>query len=323
MARNIVKDYVDYDKKNIKEYINIITEEKLNSKIVDMIVETYIGVRYYDMYEHIKNYPIDNVEYYVIENFKKKFNDKNKEKNTPLIIDALIILRYVILYEKYCKNKNAIKQLNGYEEKLRKKYDDTQVIVSGLLKKIKDNTHKKEKFLNNLLSSDFSIVKNETSIKNIYNLYFDNSVKIPDLFSEIAIDRVYNSGIIYEDRMTVFYLLTTREILVDMENFNTEVKYLIDFPNSLIGKRNKLLALLKIIDSDYLKERMVLKVLYSEYLKKKDDYDKLIHDGYSLVVKIDDNVKDNIALLKIFTYISIEKDKYIKELDEFDNVILL
>ena len=38
MARNIVKDYIDYDKKFLREYIDIITEKKLNTKICDMII---------------------------------------------------------------------------------------------------------------------------------------------------------------------------------------------------------------------------------------------------------------------------------------------
>ena len=323
MAHNIVKDYIDYDKKFINEYIDIITEKKLNSKICDMIIDTYINVRYYDLYEHVKKYPIDNIEHYVTENFKRQFNDKNKEKNIPLVIDALIVLRYVTLYEKYCKNKSALKQLTSYEEKLKDKYDDTKILISSLIKSIKDNTHKKEKYLSGLLSNDFNVVKEETSMKNVFDLSFQNSVKIPDLFSEIAIDRVYNNGVIYEDKMLVFYLLTTREILVDMENFNYDNKYLVDFPNSLIGKRNKLIALLKIIDTDYVKERMILKVFYSEYIDKKDDYDKLIHDGYSLAIIIDGNIENSLVLLKVFTYIIVYDKQQEKELNDFDNVIVV
>ena len=153
-------------------------------------------------------------------------------------------------------------------------------------------------------------------------MYFDNNVKIPDLFSDIAINRVYNSGIINEDKMTVFYLLTEREILVDMENFDSDNKYLIEFPQSLIDKKNKLSSLLKTMDSDYLKERMIFKVLYSDYLNKKDDYDKLIHDGYSLAVIIDEEV-NNTTLLNIFSYIILEGNKYKNILKEFDNVICI
>ena len=323
MARNILKDYIDYDKKFLREYIDIITEKNLNSKICDMIVDTYINVRYFDMYEHVKEYPIYNVEYYVTDNFNKLFSDKNKGKNIPLVVDTLIVLRYVFLYEKFYKDKKNSKQLSGYEDKIKNKYENTKILITDLIKKIKDNTQKKEKFINGLLSNDFSVVKNKTDIKDVYDLYFDNSVKIPDLFSELAINRVYNSGIVYEDRMTVFYMLTIREILVDMINYQNNYKYLVDFPDSLIGKRNKLSALLKLIDSDYLKERMIIKVLYSEYLEKKDDYDKLIHDGYSLAVIINDEININVVLLKVFAYIIILDSQYKKELNDFDNVILL
>ena len=323
MARNIIKDYLDYDKNCLKEYINTITNKKLNSKICDMIVDTYVNVRYYNMYEQVKKYPIDNIEYYVIENYKKQFSDKNKDKTIPLIVDALIMVRYVILYEKYSKNKSAVKQLVNYEEKIKDKFSDTEVLVSGLFKAVKDNFHKKEKYLNELLSNDFSVVKNNTNIKNVYDLYFDNSVKIPDLFSDIAISRVYNNGIIYEDKMLVFYNLTVREVLLDMTNYEYNIKYLVDFPSSLISKRNKLLALLKIIDLDYLKERIIFKVFYSEYVNNKDDFDKLIHDGYSLAVIIDDDIKGNKVLLSIFSYILIDNIKFKEGLDDFDNIVLL
>ena len=321
MARNIVKEYIDYDKKFLREYIDIITEKKLNAKICDMIIDTYVNVRYFDMYEHIKDYPIYNVEHYITENFNKQFSDKNKKKNIPLVLDSMIVLRYVFLYERYHKDKKSAKKLEFYEDKIKNKYDSSKIVVSNLIKMIKDNIHKKEKFMSGLLSNDFYVTKIETNNKYVYDLSFDNNVKIPDLFSDIAIDRVYNSGIIYEDRMTVFYLLTIREVLDDMINYRNEIKYLVDFPDSLIGKRNKLSALLKLIDLDYLKERMILKVLYSEYLEKKEEYDKLIHDGYSLAVIIDIDLKNSVVLLRIFTYIIINDSKYEKVLDDFDNVI--
>ena len=324
MARNIVKDYIEYDKSFLKNYINTITEKQINNKMCDMIVDTYVNVRYYDTYEHIKKYPIDNIEYYAVENLKKTFDDKSMKNNIPLIVSALIIIRYVLLIEKYFKNKNASKELEQYENKLKEKYDNTKVVVSNLIKEIKDNYHKKEKFLNKLLSNDFCVVKRETNLDNVHDLFFDNSVKIPDLFSDIAISRVYNSGIIYEDRMIVFYLLTTREILVDMINYDYEKKYLLDFPKVLLDKRNKLSNLLKLIDTDYLKERMILKVLCTEYLDKKDDYDNLIHEGYSLAIEMNGVIKDSTIFLNVFTYIIVnnENDKKLLEKD-FNNIILI
>ena len=324
MARNIVKDYIEYDRNFLRDYINIITEKKLNSKIVDMIIDVYINVRYFDINEHIKDYPIDNIEYYVVERFKKEFSDKNQDKNIPLITSALVILRYIFLVEKYSKNKNAIKQLDNYEERIKEKYDDTKILISNLVKDIKDNLRKKEKYINKLTSSDFSVVKYETNIKNLNDLVLDNTVKIPDLFSEIAINRVYNSGVIYEDRMLVFYILTVREILIDMINYNYDRRYLIDFPSSLLDKKNKLTNLFKTFDLDYLKERIILKVLFSDYLDKKDEYDKLIHEGYSFAIEMDIEIENNTTLLNIFSYIIVNNEKDKKLLEKyFDNIVLI
>ena len=324
MAHNIARNYIDYDRNFLTEYINVITEKKLNSKIVDMIVDIYINIRYFDMYEHVKEYPIDNIEYYIIEKFKKEFNDKNKEKNIPLITSALIIIRYVFLIEKYSNNKKAIKQLDDYEEKIKEKYSNTNILISNLMKDIKSNNHKKEKYINKLVSNDFSVVKYETNINNLADLSLDNTVKIPDLFSEIAINRVYNNGVIYEDRMLVFYILTVREILIDMINYDYDKRYLIDFPCSLLDKKNKLSKLFKIFDLDYLKERIVLKVLFSDYLDKKDDYDKLIHDGYSFAIEMDIEIENNTTLLNIFSYIIVnnERDREILK-KYFDNIVMM
>ena len=323
MARNIVKDYLDYDREILKEYVNTITEKKLGNKISDMIVDTYINVEYFDMYEHVKKYPIDNFEYYVKENFKKDFLDKNKDKNILLINDALIILRYVALLEKYGKNDKMVKLLTDYEEKLKNKYKDTKILITPLIKLIKDNLHNKDKFLNGALSNDFVVIKKNTNIENVYDTYFESDVKIPDLFSDVAINRVYNSGAIHEDKMLVFYHLVDREILLDMINSEYKSIYLVDFPGSLIDKKTKLVTLLKIIDLDYLRERVILKIGYHDYMEMKDEYDSLIHQGYSFAVIIDDDIKNNIGLLNVFSYILVsdeDKDEFMKK---FDNVILI
>ena len=70
------------------------------------------------------------------------------------------------------------------------------------------------------------------------------------------------------------------------------------------------------------KERMILCVNYSDYTSNKDEYDKLIHDGYSLAVVIDDDVKGNMVLLNVFTYIIIDYEKYQSKFEDFDNVIM-
>ena len=320
MARNIFKDYLDYDKNFLREYINTITEKKINSKICDMIIDTYVNIRYFNDYEPVKATMIDNIEYYVVDNYIKNFEEKDKKKNARYIVDSLILIRYIMLLEKD-SDKRLERKVKKLEEGIKKKYQDTNVIIIDLIKTIKDNIRKKGKFITNLSSSDFSLSKKNTDKENVCEVFLDNSIKIPDLYSEIAINRVYNTGIIYEDRMLVMYLLTVRELLIDSINRNYDNKYLLDFPNILLEKRNKLSTLLKTIESDYLKERMILEVRYSDYEANKERYEDLIHEGYSFAVRIDKEIEDSMILLNVFSYILLDEKQNKKLFKNFDNVI--
>jgi hypothetical protein len=173
---------------------------------------------------------------------------------------------------------------------------------------IKEDIHKKKKFINGLLSNDFRVTEKNTNLTGVFDLVFENDVKIPDLFSMVAINRVYNTGVINEDKMTVFYILATREILVDMVNFDYGKVYLLDFASDLLDKRNKLANLLKIFDIDYLKERMILKVGYQEYLKNKDRVDELIHDGLSFAIVLGQDFDNSLILLDIFTFVIVDAE---------------
>ena len=168
---------------------------------------------------------------------------------------------------------------------------------------LKSNYYKKEKFLGEILSNDFSVDKKETNLENVFDVILDNSINIPDLFSDIAVNRVYNTGVINEDKMLVYYTLLSREILLDMINYDYNKKYLISFPESIIDRSNKLENLLKIIDLDYLKEKIVMEISYHDYKEYKDSYDYLIHKGYSFAVIIDDEIKDDIVTFNVFAYI--------------------
>ena len=163
----------------------------------------------------------------------------------------------------------------------------------------------------------------DTNLAGVYNLCFENTVKIPDLFSNIAINRVYNNGTINEDKMLVLYLLASREVLKDIVSFNYGNVYLLDFDNNLLNKRNKLNNLLKIFDNDYLKERMIIKINYKNYLDNKDSVDELIHSGYSFAIIIDSEYNDGTVLLDIFTYIIVTSEGDYPLLKKYKNVVYL
>jgi hypothetical protein len=56
-------------------------------------------------------------------------------------------------------------------------------------------------------------------------------------------------------------------------------------------------------------------------LTNKDNYDSLIHDGYSFAVIIDGDVKEDMVLFNIFSYIIVDNDEDEKVFNEYRNVI--
>ena len=121
MARNIFKDYLDYDKNFLKEYINAITDKKINSKICDMIVDTYINIRYFNNYEPVKATIIDNIEYYVVNNYIRDYIEKDKKKNAEYIVESLILIRYIMLLE-----RDSDKRI---ERKIKKLVNETILLI--------------------------------------------------------------------------------------------------------------------------------------------------------------------------------------------------
>ncbi len=324
MSRNIVKDYVNFDKECMTKYINTVTNKSLSSKLVDVITTTYIDVRYYNMYECALEYPIENIGHYIKKNVDKYLeNKKANESINKAINDSLWIIKYVLFYEKINNDKKLHQMLLDLEQKVRDSFKASDKVKNELFDSIRKNTNNKRKFIRGLTSNEFSVVPKKTNIYNVYVMDFLNNVKIPELFSQMAISRVYNTGAISEDKYLVFYTLVSNVILADILAFNYDTYYLVEFNPMLLVKNKKLNNIFHIIDLDILKEKVIFQITYEDYLVGKETIDKLIHNGYSFAVIITDEFKEDLVLLDIFSYIVLDgKLSNIKGLEEKNNVII-
>ena len=52
MSRNIVKDYVDYNRKELIEYFNLIFNGKSFKGLANKMADIYTDLRYYNLYKH-------------------------------------------------------------------------------------------------------------------------------------------------------------------------------------------------------------------------------------------------------------------------------
>lgn len=326
MSRNVVKDYINFDKECMHKYIDIVTNKKVHSRIVDEMLKTYVDVRYYNIYDPVNEYSIENIGYYIKENVNKLIqNKKVNDDEKKAINNALWIIKYVLFYEKINNDKSLQKMLLDLEEKIRSSFKASDKKKDDLFTSIRRNTSAKRKFIRGLSSNEFSVERQNTNLLNVYMLKFFNSVKIPELYSETAIRRVYNNGSIGEDKYLVFYTLSSVIVLSDLLGFNYDRTYIMDFNSVLLVKKNKLNSLFRIIDLDILKEKLIMKISIDEYITFKDQVDQLIRNGYSFAINMDESfkkIKDNVPF-DVFTYIIFDgKIENIKDFPNIDKVII-
>ena len=87
---------------------------------------------------------------------------------------------------------------------------------------------------------------------------------------------------------------------------------IVDFPISIFEKEQKLNRLINIIDNEIVKNNIIIKFKYSDYLVNKDQINTWIKDGFQVAVKIDEeyNYDDSSKIwLDIFTYVIVDTNK--------------
>ena len=135
------------------------------------------------------------------------------------------------------------------------------------------------------------------------------NIKFPKLYSEYAIDRVFTSGTIAEDRLLVEYYLMTNIIINDMRACIFDRFYLVDFEPTIFDDKQRLEKLLGVANNDCFKNQVILKVKYDEFAKYGNNIKDMIKDGYSFAIKVDKEIdKSEYILFDIFKYIIVEKD---------------
>lgn len=327
MSRNIVNDYILYDKDCIRRYLETIVKDSFDDELIGVIVETYVDVRYYDLYDQIDESLSKTLDYYVesnvlkyLKNSEKKISDSKIKKSIGL---SLWLIKYLLYFEKATTDRKLTKLLENLEIELRKKFDNVdETIKDELFTLIKNNVNSKKKFVRKLRSNDFHLELLDTNNLLVYNVNLISDVEVPDLFSEIAINRVYNSGIIKEDKQLVLLTLVSSLVLENILEYNYKTNYIVEFDCSLLSKRNKINNLLKIVDLDLLKDKISFRIKYSEFINNKDAFYEYIKKGYKFAIILDESFDGNNQLLDIFSYIIVNESAVNDYLTSKENIII-
>lgn len=310
MANNISKEYISFCKKNINTYAKMILEKHYQKEIFNTYLDIYINVRYYNQYENIHKSYGQNINYYLknktIELIKNKENDKKRIENNYLIYKYILYLDDVV-------ELTSIPALIEDIILFRKKnlfLEDNTNFIKEFTALVKENEKRKKNYLKSFDNNKFTLNIIKTNNKNVYFTDLSYNINFPKIYSEYSINKVYKSKIVNEDKIFIIYNLINKQILDNAIKGIYNINYIVDFPLSIFEKNDKLNRLFNTIDDEIVKENIIIKLKYSDYLSYKNEIIDYIKNGYKFAIELDEtfDYKETSKIwLEIFKYIIVDK----------------
>ena len=313
----VVEEYIEFSKKNILKYLKLILEKYYDKEIVESLVETYINIRYYNIDQKTKNLE-KNINYYLKQKVTEILDEK--EEKIKIIFYTFKYILYFDNVKEYDNLKNIIEEIVEYRKSISLENDEFKDEITKL---IKENEKRKQKYLEAFKSDHFLLDQIKTNKKNVYFVELKNNIKFNKIYSSYSINKVYNSGLVNEQKDFIIYYQISIEILKNaiIGNFNQE--YIVDFPLSILEKKQKTIRLFSIVNNEMIKNSLILKFTYSSYLENKNQINEWIKEGYKVAIIIDEkyNYEEKQKMwLEIFNYIIVDQEK--KGFFDDENIII-
>lgn len=304
MEYNIINEYVSFLMRQYNGFFKIALGDKYQKKICDSFLEKYMSVRYYNETNYSKEKDIVNrLNQELIDVYDTLVDDENEDtlKNIVALFGYIIFFDDINYVEDISELINALVD----DENITIEHNDN---IKRDLKSWYVNFKKlKEKFNSTLSTNEFELIEKRI-YRRIYQLVLQHNVKISNLYSEFAINKAYNSGLISEDKLFITYILGSLLVLNNAINLDFTRHYVVNFVNSLFGKEKKMNRLFNVLNNPLAKKMIHIRISYFDYLNNKNKVNKLINDGYSFGIEIDEHFDENINELVLFPYIFIRED---------------
>ena len=323
MEYNIISEYVDYIKKTYLSFFRILLKSKYNRSICEKFVNKYIDVRYYNEtnYPKIKDI-LNRVNKELVDVYEDVYtiNDENMLKN------IVALFGYILYFDEVYQVTEDVQLVDALikDENIKIDHDDeTKKELRDWYIAYRKN---KNKFDGLFESKEFGLLENQIYRKT-YMLKLEQNVKISNLYSEYAIDRSFNTGVINEDKQFITYIMASNLILTNAKRLDFSRKYIVDLPNSLFSKIKKMNRLFEILNNPLAKKEIIVKLCYNDYIKNRDMITSRINKGYLFALEIDDNFDGNMDEFVLFPYVLVDEeneyyDAIMNEKDKIDTKIV-
>ena len=312
MTINLANKYIELTKKEIISYLKLVFGNKFVKKYSDMYIKKYIEIRYYNFYDYdtsrtLRKKILDNLRDLAEELCIDHIEDRE-------IIDQMCVFFYYILYFDNVSRVKSIEQTIEKIYKLRKRVleKEEEEFKKELYNIVKEYKKEKEQLLDRFNQEEFFIkLTNYPKKLNIYRVNLKYNIKFPLVYSEFAINKAFNIGLINEDKLLIEYYLVANRVLKDVLKQNFTREYILEFTDKLLDKPNKLKNLLNIIDNNAIKDKVSIKLKYETFIENKEKIYELMRNGYKITIILDNSFKPdykNIESLATFKYVIINRD---------------
>lgn len=322
----VLYKYLEIVKSEFEQYFDLIFEKKYEKRIFEILFKKYVNIRYYNIRQD-ENLNIDlrNAIKNELDLEGKKLKQKYADEKVENIIN---IFTYITNFDKISKNKKNDLIIEKIEQYRKEKLGIQKESFFRLFKETLDEQMTiKRNFINKYKSDDFNLKMSLLDKdRKIYKGEIKYNIQFSSLYSNSIIKQTFETGITNEDKLFVAYNMIAAQVLEDMIKGNYEKVYIIDFTTTLLSKKVKYTRLLKIIENDYLKEKVILLINYNEFSNEnKDEIYNLMRNGYKFAVTFDkeSQVEENNAKrLEVFSYILIDKNtSQYKHLEKSKDII--
>lgn len=327
MTTNVMEEYLNITKEYIIKYMKLVMQNKYNKEVCERMISKYIETRYNNYYEDEIEKSM-SVRKRIMEEIKQTAerlieNNIDKKEN----VDNMCIFFYYILYfDNLISAKDIISEVYNIH-KLRKKLLNKD--EQDFFEKLKETIFNWQKDIKNLLeryeTKEFELkISTYKNIKNVYRVNLNYNIRFSQIYSTLAINKAFNTGIINEDKLYIEYYLIVVKIIKDIIKQDFKKQYILEFASSLLEKEKKIKSIINIINNEAIQEKISLKIKYNDFSKNKQQVYDLMRSGFKIAVILDKSFEvnyENIEKLNMFSYVLVNKEseEYEKIVNYFKN----
>ncbi len=304
MDYNIIGEYIAFTRDKYLELLKIVLGNHYQKYLCAFFVDKYIDVRYYNETNYLttKDF-VSRLNKELVDLTNKLADDDNIED----IKNIVALFGYIVYFDDVCVINEDMELINTLVSDGIVKVEQTGDMKKAIKEWYVDLKKKKELFNKTITTKDFSILESRL-YRKLYYLELEHNVKISNLYSEYAIDKAYNSGVVSEDKLFISYVLASQLVLNNAINLDFSRYYLVPIASTLFGKEKKFMRLINVINNPLAKKFISIRITYSDYKKNKTKVNNLITDGYSFGIELDGKYTGNTSELVLFPYIFVYED---------------